>query len=187
MSKKYERQVITSIDYVVPGLPLYYDIGEKIAGSLYDFFDYSQKDVGYLYGYIGLWLVFSQGVIVRKLSGKVAPKNVPKYSLLALAIGVIIVLFPQDPIWFFWIIILIPLSQSISNPFMTTILSESTSPERQGEMLGIKQSLYSLGTVITPLIGGWINTYNVLYSIVAGGVIIFLAWVIYVLIYIKKY
>ena len=40
MNKKYERQPITSIDHVVPGLPLYNDIGEKIAGSLYDFFDY---------------------------------------------------------------------------------------------------------------------------------------------------
>ena len=40
MRKKYERQSTTSIDYVVPGLPLYNDIGEKIAGMLYDVFDY---------------------------------------------------------------------------------------------------------------------------------------------------
>lgn len=154
---------------------------------LYEVFDFTQKDVGYLFGYIGIWLVFTQGVIVRKLSGQVKPKKVPSYSLLVLAIAVLLVLVPSKAAWYYWLIILVPVAQSISNPFITTILSEETEASRQGEILGIKQSLFSLGTVMTPIIGGWLITFDVSYPLIVGSIIIFIAWGIYQFIFNKKH
>ncbi len=153
---------------------------------LYEVFDFTQKDVGYLFGYIGVWLVLTQGILVRKLSGRVRPRAVPTYSLLLLSFAVLLVLLPQKASWYYWLIILVPIAQSISNPFITTILSEATDASMQGEMLGIKQSLFSLGTVITPVIGGWLITFDVSYPIITGSAIIFIAWMIYQFIFNKK-
>ncbi len=153
---------------------------------LYEVFDFTQKDVGYLFGYIGLWLVFTQGFIVRQLSGSVSPRKVPQVSLLVLSAAILLILLPQKASTYYWIIILIPVAQSISNPYITTILSEATSPSQQGEMLGIKQSLFSLGTVVTPVIGGWLITLDISYPIIVGSIVIFMAWMIFVFVFNKS-
>jgi hypothetical protein len=35
-----EQRNHTNIEYLVPGLPLYYGLGEQFASRLYDFFEY---------------------------------------------------------------------------------------------------------------------------------------------------
>lgn len=142
-------------------------------------FSYSEKDIGFLYGWIGIWLVFTQGVIVRRLSGKVAPEKILRYTPLALAIFIGLLLFPNESFWFFILNPCVAIAQGMTSPNLTTVVSQQAGADHQGEMLGIMSSMNSLGFMLPPLIAGYLNTLNGSLPLIAGSLFIFLAWIIF--------
>jgi DHA1 family tetracycline resistance protein-like MFS transporter len=142
-------------------------------------FNYGEKDIGFLYGWIGIWLVFTQAVIVRRLSGKIDSEKILVYTPLALAFFVGMILIPDQSIWFFLINPLIAISQGMTSPNLMTVVSKQAGPAHQGEILGINQSMNSVGQMIPPAVAGWLNTLNGSYPLMAGSLFIFFAWLVY--------
>lgn len=149
-------------------------------------FSMTEKEVGLVFGWVGIWLVFTQGVTVRRLSAKVAPQQVLRYSILLLAIAVPLVLIPGNPWNILWINPLIATFQGITAPNLTTVVSAQASAQEQGEILGINQSMISVGQIIPPLIAGYLNSLNGAFPILAAGITIFLGWVAYISLRLKK-
>lgn len=149
-------------------------------------FDYGVKDIGMLYGWIGVWLVITQGVIVRRMSGRIASEKVVKFSLLALSVVLGMLLIPKASIWFFLINPFIAIFQGMTGPNLTTIISNQVSDSRQGEILGIKQSMQSVGAAIPPLIAGWLITFNSSYPLIVSAGLTFVGWIVYVVFFEKK-
>ncbi|MBK8968702.1 MAG: MFS transporter [Lewinellaceae bacterium] len=149
-------------------------------------FGMSEKDIGIIFAWVGVWLVFTQGVTVRQLSKKVAPQRILKFSMLLLAISIPLVLIPQNPWAVMWINPLIATFQGVTSPNLTTVVSGQASTEEQGEILGINQSMISVGQLIPPLIAGYLNSLNGAYPILAGGITIFLGWVTYISLQLKQ-
>jgi DHA1 family tetracycline resistance protein-like MFS transporter len=146
-------------------------------------FTYSEKDIGFLFGWIGLWLVFTQGVIVRKLVKVLPAINAPAFSLLSQSLFVGLVLLPAKDFWFYIINPFIAISHGITSPNLTTVVSMQAGKERQGEVMGINQSMLSLGQIIPPLVGGYLNALSVGLPVLFGGITLFLAWVVFVFIF----
>lgn len=149
-------------------------------------FSYSEKDIGFLFGWIGLWLVFTQGVIVRRLSRIFAPKKIIAFSMLALGLAVGAVLLPEQDFWFYLINPCVAISQGITSPNLTTVVSVQAGADRQGEVLGINQSMLSLGQIIPPLLAGYLNTISGSLPILMGSVVILAGWLVYVLVFRKE-
>ncbi len=149
-------------------------------------FSYSEKDIGFLFGWIGLWLVFTQGVIVRRLSKVFSPKKILTFSTLALGLTVGALLLPNESFWFYLINPCIAMSQGITSPNLTTVVSIQAGPERQGEVLGINQSMLSMGQIIPPLIAGYLNTISGSLPVLMGSMVIISGWLVYVLIFRKQ-
>ena len=150
---------------------------------LIESFAYSEKDIGFLFGWIGLWLVFTQGFIVPALSKTVSPKVAPAFSLLVQSVVVGIILLPNDP-WLFYIINpFIAIAHGITSPNITTVVSMQVGADRQGEVLGINQSMRSLGQIIPPLVGGYLNTLSGDLPILIGSILLFLAWFVFVVVF----
>lgn len=145
-------------------------------------FEFSTARIGILYGWIGLWLAFTQGVTVRFLSRKFPSSDILKVTplLLALAIAALLLPEPGYGYLFFFLNPFVATFQGITAPNMTTVISESAGPKQQGEILGINQSMQSLGQAVPPLIAGWLNTLNGSYPLMAAAVLVFLGWVVYV-------
>lgn len=144
-------------------------------------FDFSVKDIGLFYAWVGFWLVFTQGFIVRRMSGNIASTRVITYALLVLALAVGMLLLPEKSFWFFLISPLIAISNGITGPNLTAVVSDQATDERQGEVLGIKQSMQSLGAALPPLIAGYLTSLDTAYPIIAAAVLILLSWVVYML------
>jgi DHA1 family tetracycline resistance protein-like MFS transporter len=142
-------------------------------------FDYTVRDIGLFYAWVGLWLIFTQAVIVRKMSGKVPSSQVISITLIILAASIGLLLIPGKSFWFFVISPLIALSNGITGPNLTAVVSDQGSEERQGEILGIKQSMQSVGAAVPPLIAGWLTSLDTSYPIVASTVLIVLSWLVY--------
>ncbi|MEZ4959386.1 MAG: MFS transporter [Saprospiraceae bacterium] len=149
-------------------------------------FSYAEKDIGFLYAWIGVWLVFTQGFIVRRLSKVVAPATVLSFGILSLSIWIGAVLLPDKDVWFYFINPLIAMSQGVISPNLTTVVSMQAGPERQGEVLGINQSMLSLGQIVPPLLAGYLNTISGSLPMAAGAFLVFCGWVVFVFIFKKQ-
>lgn len=153
---------------------------------LYDKFQYSEKDVGFLFGWIGIWLVITQAVFVRRLSKRFAPSQLLPYSMLFLSLFVGVLLLP-DQAWMFYVLNpFVAISQGITSPNLTTVVSMQAGSERQGEVLGINQSMISVGQIFPPLLAGWLNTINGSLPIIAASVVILMGWAVYVFVFKKR-
>ena len=146
-------------------------------------FSYSEKDIGFLYGWVGIWLVFTQAFIVRKLSGNVASERILMFTPLTLCLAVASLLIPDQSFWFFAINPIIAMSQGMTSPNLMTVVSRQAGASHQGEILGINQSMNSIGQCIPPLLAGYLNTISGSLPILTGAFFILIGWLVYVFLF----
>lgn len=139
-------------------------------------FQFNEKNIGLLFGYIGLWIAFTQGFIVRKVTNKLSPPKILRFSLLGLSIAIFCILLPQQSWLLFFVNPFVAIFQGLTQPNQTSIVSQMTPPESQGEMLGIQQSITSLAFIFPPLIAGVMVSVDYRLPIVLSAFILFLAW-----------
>ena len=144
-------------------------------------FSFSQVQIGNLFAYIGLWIAFTQGIITRIAAKHFAPNKVLRFSLAGLSIALFIVILPAQSKLFYLIMPLVALTQGLTFPNSTAIVSNLSGKESQGEALGINQSLQSLAFAISPLIAGIIVSFNIHFPIIAASSIVFIAWLVFLL------
>jgi len=149
-------------------------------------FNFTQGNIGDLFAYIGIWIAIAQGVVMRPVSSRFSPEAILKFSILALAIILLIMLVPQDPIYLYVIIPFMAIVNGLTFPTYTAIVSNLSGKESQGEIMGINQSIQSLGMAIPPLIAGVIAAMDITFPLIAASGITFIAWIIFVLFYRKK-
>ncbi|MES2620949.1 MAG: MFS transporter [Bacteroidota bacterium] len=139
-------------------------------------FHFDEKSIGLIFGYIGLWIAFTQGFIIRKMATRFSPAQVLRVSLLGLAITLLAILLPDS--W--WLLLLInpfiAIFQGLTQPNQTSIVSALASKDTQGEILGIQQSIASLAFTIPPLIAGVLVSFDFRLPIIASAVVTLLAW-----------
>ncbi len=143
-------------------------------------FGIGEKEIGFLFGWIGIWLVFTQGVIVRKLARKFKPERLLRWSILLLGVAVACILLPQKLWWVALVNPFIAIFQGITSPNLTTVVSASAGEKEQGEILGINQSMMSVGQIFPPIVAGYLNSLNGMLPMVAATFFIVLGWVVFV-------
>lgn len=143
-------------------------------------FHVQEKDIGLIFGWIGIWLVITQAVIVRKLAKQISSTQILKYSILLLGLTLPLVLLPTGPWQMLWVCPFIALFQGITSPNLTTVVSSYAEQQEQGETLGINQSMVSVGQLVPPVIAGYLSGISGALPILAGGFTIVVGWLVYV-------
>ncbi len=149
-------------------------------------FSYAEKDIGLLFGWIGLWLVFTQGVTVRILSRYFQSAAILRVSILLLSGALAALLLPNQGWMFFFLNPFVATFQGITAPNLTATVSNQAGQERQGEILGINQSMQSLGQAVPPVIGGYLNAVNGYLPLITAAGLTFLGWLIYMWVFSGK-
>ncbi|MCW5909057.1 MAG: MFS transporter [Chitinophagales bacterium] len=139
-------------------------------------FRFDEKQIGLLFGYIGLWIAFTQGVIIRRIANRFAPHQILRVSLFGLAVTILIILLPPEPWMLYLINPFIAIFQGLTQPNQTSIVSTLTPPENQGEILGMQQSIASLAFTFPPLIAGVLVSFDFRLPLIASAFIMLLAW-----------
>lgn len=143
-------------------------------------FSYTEKAIGLLFGWIGIWLVITQGGLVRYLSTRAVPSSVVKYGLLMLGLAVAFSVLPTASWQLYAAMPLVAISQGITAPNLNSVVSQQAAADQQGQILGINQSMNSLGQVIPPLVGGYMLSLGSVAVILVGSGLILGAWLVYV-------
>lgn len=152
------------------------------AVALIEKFDFSEKDIGLFYAWVGIWLVITQGLFVRVLAKKnYKPTTLLKVSIIGLSLGLLLVLFPNEVHWEYFIAPIIAISHGITTPNLLSTISAQAEPSQQGAILGINQSMQSIGAALPPIIGGYLTAMNFHYPLIAAAAIVFSAWLLFML------
>lgn len=146
---------------------------------LLDRLHFTERELGKFYAFIGLCLFITQMGIIRLVNKYFSSKKVVSVVIFTLAAGLIIFLIPQSYAAIFIVAPIIPISFGLLQPNMLSIISNSASDEIQGQILGIQQSIRSLGFTIPPLIAAYISSIDVRSPNLVGAFIVFGAWIIF--------
>jgi MFS family permease len=137
-------------------------------------FGFNEVQNGYVFAYIGVLVVILQGGLVGRLAKRFGEKALVTVGALMLAVG--LALLPVAPTLGVLLVVLVPMAvgNGLTNPSLTSLISRTAATSSQGEVLGVGQSLASLGRVLGPLWGGFAFQYlgtNVSYYI-AGAIML---------------
>jgi DHA1 family tetracycline resistance protein-like MFS transporter len=133
-------------------------------------FAFTAAEVGDVFAYIGLWIAFTQGFLTRVFSSRFSSVQMMRITTLGLAVIFMLLLVPDQRWQLFFVMPFIAIFQGLLSPNALNIVSAQASPEEQGEVMGINQSVASFAQCIPPVVAGYIVTidYNLPIAVASG-------------------
>ena len=119
-------------------------------------FDFSLKEVGWTFAYIGITLTFAQGVLVRRMAGRVSEGHLATAGALLDIAGFLMLLHAIDAADHNWLMValaVIVIGFAFMMPSLNSLISRRSDPAQQGGILGVTQSVSSLARILGPMLG----------------------------------
>ncbi len=144
-------------------------------------YSFTNVHIGNYYAYMGIMIIIAQGVIVRRLSGKLNDYKVLTFSIII--VGVVISLYyfiPQNyPIWLYYLPPMLALFSALTRAFSMALLTRLSPNGKLGEIMGINSSLMALAQSLPAILAGYLATNHATLPILIGGIITILAGIWY--------
>lgn len=164
------RILMLSIFFFVFGWSYYF---EFVSVYLINHFDFHTEEIGYFYGYSAAWYAFSTGFLIFPALRRFRSEQVLFYSLALAGVYIFVFLMIENSAYLWLYLPILIYLVSLVFPTATAMVSNWASSERQGEVLGIFQSVQSLGWTIAPLLSGsLIGFYHKMPILMGGGMIL---------------
>lgn len=122
-------------------------------------FGFDEGKTGDYFAIVGLFIAFSQAVLVGRIARRLVDWKVLRFSLFGTG-AMILVFFASPTSTTFWLYAVIPvlaLFQGLSISNTTSLVSRSAEMGRQGEAMGIYSSVSSLAQVPASVLVGYIT------------------------------
>lgn len=117
-----------------------------------DRFGFSTLQITGMMVYIGMILILTQGLIVRRAAPKVGERRMAIVGLSLVLAGLCILALAPTPALLYAGLTVLGLGAGLTTPSLTALVSLYTDPSRQGQVLGTFRSLGSLGRATGPII-----------------------------------
>ena len=138
----------------------------------------SERNVSLIFVLFGVIGLISQIVLIGRINKALGPLKAFSAALGVLAVSFILFFFSQNIIHLIVASIIMGIANSTVQTMIQTILSQETTPERQGEIMGLNASYMSIGQILGPIAGGSIALLAIYYPFLAGSIIIFIAFLV---------
>lgn len=120
---------------------------------LSDRFQFSPKEIGFTFLYIGIIIILVQGGVVRRLSGKVSEKRISLYGAVLVVIGMgLLVSFGTSFLGLFTSLFFLAFGSALVNPGLSSFASLESGKGDLGKSLGLFRSFGSLGRAVSPVV-----------------------------------
>lgn len=144
---------------------------------LVDRFGFNEGQIGNYFAYVGICIVFAQAVLIGLVTKRWKEPQILRVSMLGTALAVFSQILIHNP----WYLLLVPpfmaASNALSAASLTSLVSRTAGPERQGEILGLNASLQSLSGIFPPLLAGVVAArFSSTTPIAVGALICLTGW-----------
>jgi len=133
------------------------------------------RQAGYLFAMLGFVSAVYQGGIVRVLVPRMGERRLFRYSTVPFAAGLLVIGLATDLRLLLAGLVLLGIGYGGAVPAVLGLLSRAASPERQGGVLGVGQSVGSLARVLGPIMAGALFDIRLAFPYMAGAALILLA------------
>jgi MFS family permease len=129
--------------------------------------------LGYIWAYAGFLGIFLQGPALGRLVKRFGEKALLRTGFLGYAVGYLILALCHN-LTVLLIATTITALGGLVRPVLTSLITQATSRDEQGVVLGLTQSLTSVAQIIAPPLAGfligtaWLTTWGVLASVVSA-------------------
>ena len=170
------RAVYTASFFYVSGFVFFTSFSGILLVTKYGF---SGAEIGTFFGAIGIWIVITQGFILRLIPKKYTERIILRYSIVCVAIALIAYPFMPSALYLYLILPFVVIPQGLSMTNMSALVSRGVSANKQGVALGINSSLGSLAQGVIPLLAGvGSGILSIQAPFIIGGVFMLIAWAI---------
>jgi len=141
--------------------------------------------IGIVFTFVGIMSVITQALLVGRTIKILGEEKTIILGLLLLAIGSTLFVFSIGLISMVFSSIIIAVAIGLIMPSISTAISNRTSEENQGVMMGLLGSFNSTGRVLGPLIGVFAYSISILLPYIGSSVMALLS-ALYLLFHIRK-
>jgi DHA1 family tetracycline resistance protein-like MFS transporter len=135
--------------------------------------------IGTFFGVVGVWVVITQGFILRMVTKSFSEARILRFTILFVAATIVLYPFMPNVIWLYVLLPFMAVPQGLSMATLSALVSKSVGPERQGAALGINGSLLAFAQGIVPIVaGGLTGILGIEACFIAGGLIVAGAWLV---------
>ncbi len=119
-------------------------------------FNFTPFENSLMFTYIGLLIVFVQGGMIHRLAKKYGERHLIAIGTLLVGLGLVLIPFAPSTnnlILLAIALALLAFGSGINNPSNQSLLSKFAPQEKMGGVLGVGQSLSTLGRILGPIVG----------------------------------
>lgn len=143
----------------------------SISLFLIDLFKFDQEELGIFMFVVGTFLIFNQVVVSKLFVKRFGEFTTLLIGLGLCAIGLTCITLTSNLYLFIGFYYFLNLGLSLSFPTFNALISIHADPQKQGEIMGISESISSLATAIFPVLAAWLygeigfNLYYIIASL----------------------
>jgi MFS family permease len=137
------------------------------------------RQTGYLFTVIGLAMSLTQGLLIGRAVKRFGERLCISFGTFIMIFGLVLMPFAPNLPSYFAIIGLLAVGAGINNPSVSGLLSRVSAADEQGGIMGITQSLSSLGRILGPAWGGFTcGALGIRWPFISGGLLMGLAFIL---------
>lgn len=159
---------------------------EFFSSYMFQKFEFLPNQTGRLFGYMGIWMMITQGIFLRILPKFSTTATTILIALPALAIGFLLLLLPNIGSQMYLALPIVVIAQSIVVPNVNALISNSASSNEQGTVLGVNQSLQALAQIAPPFITGFGVVMHLSLPFILAFSVTMLGFLLYIAYYLKE-
>jgi predicted MFS family arabinose efflux permease len=122
-------------------------------------FHVGADQVGFYMAWIGILRVVIQTFLIARILRAMSEGSMLRTGIVALAVAMVILAFSTDYLFVFVPLIFLSYGAGVSRPILTSKLTNSVTQKETATVLGVNNSLQSIGQIVTPIAGGFIIEY----------------------------
>jgi multidrug resistance protein len=133
-------------------------------------FGYGRRQIGYVFTYIGVLMIFVQGGLVRRLAPKFGERALVVAGTLLMGCGFLLQYAAATQTMLFVAVAVIAIGNGLNTPSLSSLISRAASGAEQGGVLGVSQSCGALARVVGPLVGTFALGFGITTPYLTGGI-----------------
>lgn len=120
------------------------------------YFNFTMSENSYLFAGLGVVMIFVQGFLIRKIAKKYADANLISVGTALLGIGLLLTPATHNVAVLCTALVILATGSGINNPANNSLLSKLAPAGQTGGVMGVGQSMSTLGRILGPVAGGYL-------------------------------